>query len=117
MAKLLQRFLDNFKTCEGMPPNHEGATHLASENIWGDVHSKWIESLQLMMRSMQKMAFQNLFATHLIRYVQEWPAYYHRLCEMGTIDCLVDVSKGGDGKRLRYEALIADNGVLGAVPP
>lgn len=53
---------------------------------------------------------------HLIRYVQECPAY-HRLGEMGTIDCLVDVSQGGDGKRLRYEALIADNGVLGAVPP
>ena len=62
------------------------------------------------------MAFQKLFAMHLIRYVQECPAY-HRLGEMGTIDCLVDVSKGGDGKRLRYEALIADNGVLGAVPP
>ena len=34
-----------------------------------------------------------------------------------TIDFLVADSEGGDGKRLRYEIFIADNGVLGAVLP
>ena len=54
--------------------------------------------------------FHKMSEKHLQRYVSEF-AGKHNIRESGTPDQMAGVAAGMAGKRLRYEDLIADNGL------
>ena len=93
-----------------MPFEHEAVTHSLSEYVRGDVHTNGIESLWSMMKRAHKGTFHKLSPKHLDRYVQEFVAR-HNLREQDTADIMGLVTDGMGGKRLRYNDLIAENGL------
>ena len=62
------------------------------------------------MKRAHKGTFHKLSPKHLDRYVQEFAAR-HNLREQDTAEIMGSVVGGMGGKRLRYEDLIADNGL------
>ena len=103
-------FTDDASAYEGMPFDHETVTHSLSEYVRGDVHTNGIESLWSMMKRAHKGTFHKLSPKHLDRYVQEFAAR-HNLREQDTGEIIGSVTDGMAGKRLRYNELIADNGL------
>ena len=103
-------FTDDASAYEGMPFDHETVTHSLSEYVRGDVHTNGIESLWSMMKRAHKGTFHKLSPKHLDRYVQEFAAR-HNLREQDTGEIIGSVTDGMAGKRLRYNDLIADNGL------
>ena len=91
-------------------PNHESVRHSVGEYVRGQVHTNGIESFWSMLKRAHKGTFHKLSPKHLNRYVQEF-AGRHNVREQDTIDQLVAISSGMEGKRLRYRTLIADNGL------
>ena len=102
-------YTDDHGGYEGLP-NHESVRHSLSEYVKGDVHTNGIESFWSMLKRAHKGTFHKLSPKHLDRYVQEF-AGRHNLREQDTIDQLAAIRGGMEGKRLRYRALIADNGL------
>ena len=96
---------------QGMPFEHEAVKHSLSAYVRGDVHTNGIESLWSMMKRAHKGTFHKLSPKHLDRYVQEF-AGRHNLREQDTIEIIGSVADGMSGKRLRYDDLIADNGLV-----
>ena len=103
-------YTDDAAAYQGMPFEHEAVTHSLSEYVRGDVHTNGIESLWSMMKRAHKGTFHKLSPKHLDRYVQEFVAR-HNLREQDTADIMGLVTDGMGGKRLRYNDLIAENGL------
>ena len=103
-------YSDDATAYESLPFNHATVKHSLSEYVRGDVHTNGIESLWSMLKRAHKGTFHKLSPKHLDRYVQEF-AGRHNLREQDTIDQLVALNAGMDGKRLRYRQLIANNGL------
>ena len=103
-------FTDDASAYDGLPFNHETVTHSLSEYVRGDVHTNGIESLWSMMKRAHKGTFHKLSPKHLDRYVQEFAAR-HNLREHDTAAIMGSIADGMGGKRLRYDELIAGNGL------
>ena len=103
-------YTDEAVAYESLPFNHAAVKHSLSEYVKGDVHTNGIESLWSMLKRAHKGTFHKLSPKHLDRYVQEF-AGRHNLRERDTAEQLKSVSQGMNGKRLRYQDLIADNGL------
>ena len=73
-------------------------------------HTNGIESFWSMLKRAHKGTFHKFSPKHLDRYVQEF-AGRHNLREQDTIDMMAAVAEGMKGERLRYQDLIADNGL------
>ena len=67
-------------------------------------------SLWSMLTRAHKGTFHKLSPKHLNRYVQEF-AGRHNLRELDTINIMGAVVLSMDGKRLKYDDLIKDNGL------
>lgn len=63
-----------------------------------------------MLKRAHKGTFDKLSPKHLDRYVQEFTGC-HGMREQDTVEQMVSISNGMEGKRLRYRQLIADNGL------
>ena len=103
-------YTDDAGAYEALPFDHAVIKHSLSEYVRGDVHTNGIESLWSMLKRAYIGTFHKLSPKHLDRYVQEF-AGRHNVRELDTADQLVSISEGMRGKRLRYEQLIADNGL------
>ena len=103
-------YTDEAIAYESLPFNHTAVKHSLSEYVKGDAHTNGIESLWSMLKRAHKGTFHKLSPKHLNRYVQEF-AGRHNLRNQDTAEQLKSVSRGMDGKRLRYKDLIADNGL------
>ncbi len=73
-----------------------------------------IKSLWSMLKRAHKGTFHELSKKHLDWYVQEFAAR-HNLQDADTIDIMESLVTGAVGKRLRYEDLIANNGLASGV--
>ena len=62
-----------------------------------------------MFKRAYKGTFHKLSPKHLDRYVQEF-AGRHNLREQDTVETMAGIATGMEGKRLRYQELIAPNG-------
>ena len=89
---------------------HEAVNHSVGEYVRGMAHTQGIESFWSMLKRAHKGTFHKMSAKHLDRYVQEF-AGRHNVRDADTIDILATFAAGAVGKRLRYRALIADNGL------
>ncbi len=103
-------YTDDATAYESLPFNHATVKHSLSEYVKGDIHTNGIESLWSILKRAHKGTFHKLSPKHLDRYIQEF-AGRHNLREQDTIDQLIAISDGMNGRRLRYRTLIADNGL------
>ncbi len=103
-------YTDEATAYASLPFNHDSVKHSLSQYVRGDVHTNGIESLWSMLKRAHKGTFHKLSPKHLNRYVQEF-AGRHNVREQDTIEQMVTVCTGMESKRLRYDDLIAFNGL------
>ena len=89
---------------------HEAVNHSASEYIRGQAGINGMESFWGGLKRAHKGTFHKISPKHLDRYVGEF-AGKHNVRDADTVDQMAALAAGMDGKRLRYQDLIADNGL------
>ena len=95
---------------EGLPFAHESVKHSVAEYVRGMAHTNGVESFWSMLKRAHKGIYHKMSPKHLDRYVTEFEGR-HNMREHDTIDQMGAVVLGMDGKRLRYDDLIAPNGL------
>ena len=104
-------FTDEATAYKGMKRRkHESVNHSGGEYVRGEAHTNGIESFWAMLKRAHKGIYHKMSPKHLQRYVNEF-AGRHNVRRSDTIDQMIAVVAGIDGKRLRYRDLIADNGL------
>ena len=89
---------------------HDTVNHSVSEYVRGQAHTNGIESFWSTLKRGYKGIYHKMSPKHLNRYVTEFAAR-HNDREFNTIDQMEEIMFGMEGKRLRYQDLIADNGL------
>ena len=87
-------------------PNHETVRHSVREYVNGMAHTNGIESFWAMLKRGYVGTYHRMSPKHLHRYVGEFSGR-HNVRTADTIDQMVAMVRGMDGKRLRYQDLIA----------
>ena len=103
-------YTDDASAYKGMPFKHESVRHSTGEYVKDMVHTNGIESFWSMLKRAHKGTFHKMSPKHLQRYVNEF-AGRHNIRDANTIDQMKSMVASMVGKRLRYEDLIADNGL------
>lgn len=85
---------------------HESVKHSAKEYVKEQAHTNGIESFWAVLKRGYHGTFHKMSRKHLHRYVHEF-AGRHNIRPLDTLDQIVAVSDGMNGKRLRYKDLIA----------
>ena len=105
-----QVYTDEGTSYVGMDRAHETVNHSAREYVRDMAHTNGIESHWATLKRAHKGVFHKLSVKHLQRYVDEFSGR-HNARNSDTIDQMQGVVAGMVGKRLRYDDLIADNGL------
>ena len=87
-------------------PNHETVRHSVKEYVNGMAHTNGIESFWAMLKRGYVGTYHRMSPKHLGRYVDEFSGR-HNQRESDTIDQMVAMVRGMDGKRLKYKDLTA----------
>ena len=99
-------FTDSYSSYKGLM-NHVAVRHSAGEYVAGEVHTNGIESHWAMLKRGIVGTYHHISPKHTQRYANEF-AGRHNDRPADTLDQMGHMVKGMDGKRLRYEDLIAD---------
>lgn len=86
--------------------NHQVVRHSVSEYVRNQAHTNGIESFWALLKRGYHGTHHHFSVKHLDRYVQEFAGRYN-IREMDTDVQMSTIVKNMDGKRLRYEDLIA----------
>ena len=89
---------------------HEVVNHSVGEYVRGMAHTNGIESFWSMLKRAHKGTFHKISPKHLDRYVTEF-AGKHNVRDADTIDQMAGVVRTMAGRRLKYDDLIAGNGL------
>ena len=84
---------------------HSSVRHSVREFVKGQAHTDGIESFWAMLKRGYYGTYHRMSEKHLQRYVNEFSGR-HNMRSLDTIDQMVSVAKGMDGKRLRYRDLV-----------
>ena len=103
-------YTDDAAAYKGMPFDHASVRHSVGEYVDGMAHTNGIESFWSMLKRAHKGTFHKISPKHLQRYVNEFSGR-HGVRERDTIDQMGTVARSMAGKRLPYQALVADNGL------
>ncbi len=103
-------YSDEAPVYASLPNPHEAVNHSTLEYVRGDVHTNGVESFWSMLKRAHKGTFHKMSPKHLNRYVSEF-AGKHNLRDLDTLDLMGAVVMGMDGRQLKYDSLIADNGL------
>ncbi len=87
-------------------PNHETVKHSVGEYVDGMAHTNGIESFWSMLKRGYHGTYHRMSPEHLDRYVNEFSGR-HNVRDNDTLDQMVGVVRGMEGKRLKYRDLIA----------
>ena len=90
--------------------DHESVKHSVSEYVRGQAHTNGIESFWSMLKRGFHGTYHKMSPKHLDRYVSEF-AGRHNIRALDTDEQMRAIILGMRNKRLRYEDLIADNGL------
>lgn len=85
---------------------HRSVRHSVGEYVNGMAHTNGIESFWAMLKRGYKGTYHQMSAKHISRYVTEF-AGRHNVRGQDTIVQMKLLAKGMDGKRLRYDDLVA----------
>ena len=85
---------------------HSSVRHSVREFVKGKAHTNGIESFWALLKRGYYGTYHRMSEKHLQRYVNEF-AGRHNIRSLDTIDQMASVAKGMDGKRLRYQDLVA----------
>ena len=103
-------YTDEATAYQGMPFDHETVKHSVGEYVRDQAHTNGIESFWSMLKRGYIGVYHKMSAKHLDRYVAKF-TNRHNVRESDTILQMGAMVAGMRGKRLRYEDLIADNGL------
>ena len=85
---------------------HSSVKHSVGEYVNGMAHTNGIESFWAMLKRDYNGTYHQMSAKHISRYVTEF-AGCHNVRGLDTIMLMTMLTKGLDGKRLRYDDLVA----------
>ena len=102
-------YTDDHASYQGMA-NHEVVNHSTGEYVRGMAHTNGIESFWSLLKRGYHGTFHKISPKHLDRYVREF-AGRNNIRDLDTLAQMTALARGMVGKRLRYEDLIADNGL------
>ncbi|QBR71133.1 transposase [Beijerinckiaceae bacterium] len=89
--------------------DHQTVRHSVGEYVNGQVHTNGIESFWAMLKRGYKGTYHKMSTKHLARYVTEF-AGRHNVRDLDTLAQMVSLARGLEGRRLRYDDLVANNG-------
>ncbi|MYC84091.1 MAG: IS1595 family transposase [Acidimicrobiia bacterium] len=95
--------------------DHAAVRHSVGEYVRGEVHTNGMESFWSMLKRGYYGTYHKMSFKHLRRYVAEFAAR-HNVRDLDTLDQMVALAKGMEGKRLMYADLIAGPQVCGPRP-
>ena len=87
--------------------DHDFVKHSVGEFVKGMVHTNGVESFWSMLKRGHTGTYHKMSPKHLQRYVNEF-AGRNNIRDRDTIDQMLAVARGLEGKRLRYADLIAE---------
>ena len=101
-------FTDEHSSYRGLSASfvHCSVKHSVGEYVNGMAHTNGIESFWAMLKRGYKGTYHQMSAKHVSRYVTEF-AGRHNVRGLDTITQMTLLAKGLDGKRLRYDDLVA----------
>ena len=99
-------YTDDALAYKGMPRPHESVKHSVSEYVRGMAHTNGMESHWAALKRGYDGVYHQMSAKHLHRYVTEFEGRHNRR-PLDTADQMSRMAKGADGKRLRYQDLVA----------
>ena len=100
-------YTDDHKAYRGLPVGrHEAVRHSTGEYVRGQAHTNGMESFWSMLKRGYQGTFHHFSEKHTDRYVTEF-AGRHNARDEDTLDQMVDIVRGMNGKRLKYEELVA----------
>ena len=103
-------YADDASACEGMPFTRKSVNRSAKECVRGDVRTNGVESFWSMLERGCHGTCRKMSPEHLDRHVGEF-AGRRNIREQDTIDQLVTMAGGMNGKRLRCKDLIKPSGL------
>lgn len=103
-------YTDDAAAYEGMPRHHEVVNHSVSEYVRGMAHTNGVESFWSMFKRGYQGTYHKMSEKHLDRYVTEF-AERHNVRDLDTVNQMDSLAGRMKGKRLTYDALIADTGL------
>ena len=106
-------YTDEARAYQGLPAlfyRHESVQHSVSEYVRDMAHTNGMELFWSMLKRGYIGIYHKISPKHLARYVSEFRGR-HNIRESGTLAQMGSLARGMVGKRLRYEMLVADNGL------
>lgn len=88
--------------------HHQSVKHGAGEYVNGMAHTNGIESFWAMLKRGYKGTYHKMSIKHISRYVTEF-AGRHNVRDLDTLAQMVALARGLEGRRLRYDDLVAGN--------
>ncbi len=89
-------------------PNHETIKHSVGQYVSGMAHTNGIESFWAALKRGYHGTYHHMSVKHLGRYIGEFEGR-HNDRPADTVDQMAHMVRGMEGKRLRYEDLIAED--------
>ena len=99
-------YTDDARAYRGLPRHHEAVNHSVSEYVRGMAHTNGMESHWAALKRGYDGVYHQMSAKHLHRYVTEFEGRHNRR-PLDTVDQMAGMAKGGEGKQLRYQDLVA----------
>ena len=99
-------YTDEHAGYQGMGRRHETVSHSAKQYVNGQAHTNGIESHWAMLKRGHDGVYHHFSVKHLDRYVSEFSGR-HNQRPLDTREQMAAMAKGGEGKRLRYQDLVA----------
>ena len=100
-------YTDDARAYYGMPRRHMAVKHSVGEYVREQAHTNGMESFWAMMKRGFTGTYHLISPKHLHRYVDEFQGR-HNNRPLDTERQMANVVQGADGKRLRYQDLIAE---------
>lgn len=88
--------------------SHHSVKHSVGEYVDGMAHTNGIESFWAMLKRGYKGTYHKMSAKHIERYVTEF-AGRHNVRDLDTLVQMAALARGLEGRRLRYDDLVAGN--------
>ena len=99
-------YTDEHASYQGIPRPHEAVAHGAGEYVRNMVHTNGLESYWALFKRGIDGVYHHISVKHLPRYSNEFEERHNRR-PLDTAEQMARLARSADGKRLRYEDLVA----------